>query len=556
MNRRSFLRNTGIAAGAASLIPSVLTQRGSAKSLPLNISGATPKGNRSPLSTTLDPWVPGTGEWDVTHINHLYRRAGFGATMAEITAAMSKTPSNVVDSLLDNSLTTGSNLPPAPTGSSEWLGVAPSQIDQKQIVTIYAEGMMSIRAQWTKLMADPATMLRERMVLFWANHFVVQEVDVYYPSMMYYYLDYFRRNPWGNFKQIVKDVTVSPAMLYYLGGYYNVRTGPNENYARELMELFTLGINDQSGNPNYTQTDIVEMAKALTGWNFDPNSLMAVFNVNDHDSTFKSIFTTDKQNYGLAASGDPSTVDVIDWLFTQRGNDIAYFICSELYQAFVYHDTTSAVAQQVIQGLATTFQNGNWELKPVLSQLLKSAHFFDTGNIGDQIKSPYDYMVGMLRSFNIPIDESNAITLFYRAFLDGNQELLDPPNVKGWPGYHTWISTTTLPALNDNFAGPLINNSATGIAGYGGNGFLMTDAQVIAWAKQFPNYSGQYSDFLNDVATYMCAFTPDQSVLTSRIQSKLPPNYYEWPSLSDTDKLSTLRVVMYQMMLLANYQLM
>ena len=491
--------------------------------------------------------------------------------MAEITAAALLTPGQAVDALLDNSLTTGSNLPQLPANSDQWLQKTPylgsdytQQVAQQ---TFYANAMMSIRTWWTKLMADSKTMMRERMVLYWANHFVVEESKVYYPQMMYNYLDYFRRNPWGNFKQMVKDVTVMPAMLVYLDGQYNVAVAPNENYARELMELFTLGILDQTGNPNYTQEDVEAMAKALTGWSINtpaspPNVLPAQFNVNNHDSTFKAIFTTTKQNFGLAASGDPSTVDVIDWLFNQRGTDIAYFICSGLYQAFVYHDTSSADAQAIITGMAQTFQNGNWELKPVLQQLLKSQHFFDSANIGAAIKAPYDYMVGMLRSFNITIDETNAGTLYYYGYYDGDQQLLDPPNVKGWPGYHTWISTTTLPARNDTFAGPLINNS-TGIGGIGANGFtgvtnggfLMADAQVTAWAKQFPNYSGQYDAFLNDVATFMCPFVPDKTVLDNRIRSKFS-NYYEWPSLSDSDKLSPIRIIMYQMMLLANYQLM
>jgi uncharacterized protein (DUF1800 family) len=425
MDRRAFLRTTGAAAGAASLIPALSAQCFAAR--PINTAVAAGGSNGRPeITSTLAPWAPGAGEWNVTTINHLFRRAGFGATYAEITAAKAMTPSAAIDALMDDALTTGNNLPAPPEHSADWLHVQPylgsdyNTLVKQQVDYSYA--VLAIRRQWISLMADPKTMMRERMTLFWLNHFVIEEQKVYYPQIIYNYVNYFRQHPWGNFKQMVKDVTISPAMLIYLDGQYSAGASPNENYARELMELFTLGVTDKFGSPNYTETDIQQVARALTGWTVNnsasaPNVLPAFYDVRRHDSTFKNPFGATKKDYGLAASG-VVTDDVIDLLFDKKGPQLAWYVCSKLYQQFIYHDTTSKSAIDIIDGMATTLssQSNNWELKPVIAQLLKSEHFFDMANIGAEIKSPFDFLLGLLRSLDLTVDQYQGGTLYYYAY--------------------------------------------------------------------------------------------------------------------------------------------
>jgi hypothetical protein len=327
------------------------------------------------------------------------------------------------------------------------------------------------------------------------------------------------------------------------------------------MELFTLGVTDKDGNPNYAEADIRELAKALTGYKIDyqapaPNVLPSLYNLNSHDATFKTIFGIKKQ-WGLASAGVSD--DVISLLFDQRKDQLAWYICSKLYQCFVYHDISGSSEQAIISSMAETFKASNWDIKPVLAELLKSEHFFDEANIGAEIKSPYDYSIGQLRSFDIFPDELQSGSLYYYNYALG-QSLLDPPNVKGWPGYHGWISTTTLPYRNIALAGQLLISKSIAALG-GGDGYgnshapiNLPDAALTTWAKQFASYTGDFDVFFGDLCNFFCA-QPPSAKAKADIQLLLPPNIYEWKNLSDTDKLSPMRQMIAGVMLLADYQL-
>ena len=570
MDRRSFLKSisTNTDAGA---ISAELTNSKHPISHPIEESSSRTSNfrNRFGIESTLAPWSPSTAQpWDVHTVNHLFRRGGFGATIGEIKAAIKKSPSEVVDSLLDESLLTRPTVPAIPSYSDSpnppgWLHVPPYfYTDFPTLNKDYMNANLKIRSHWTVQMAQPEVMLREKMTLFWMNHFVIEAKKIHFPQMSYYFLTYMRRNAWGNFKQMVKDVTTMPGMLQYLDGVLNVGTAPNENYARELLELFMMGVLDKNGNPNYTQDDIEAVAHVLTGWTVDtgsppPDVLQAMYAVNLHDSSLQKIFDSNKRQYNLAAANEPMDQDLIDHIFEKRGDQIAWFICSKLYQHFVYHEITTDAEKVIIQQLAEVFKV-NWSIKEVLALLLKSEHFFDEANIGSQIKSPYEYQVGLLRSFNIPIDELSAGTLYFYAFAS-SQVLLDPPNVKGWPGYHNWISTATLPFRNSVIATQLFvtqHLAAEGADGYGNNhtSIDLWDFMVLQWGQQFANYSGTFDSLLAEIATYLCAHTPSLKAL-AYIKSKLPPNTYEWTALKDAEKISPLRSIAKEILLLADYQL-
>ncbi|MDP4219394.1 MAG: DUF1800 family protein [Bacteroidota bacterium] len=579
MNRRSFLKSIGITAGTAIAADSFGASAQHQES-PLFLS--TNNRDRNVVTSTgLNEWVPTSAQpWDVHTINHLYRRAGFGASQSELKAILDpqtgKTPGQTVDALLNNSLLTRPTVPPIPTRADQeppqppsWLRVPLSAVytDTKVAEADYLHADMKIRAHWAVQMHQPEVMLREKMALFWMNHFVIESRKDYFPQMLYAHLTYMRQNAWGNFKQMVKDITVAPAMLFYLDGILNAGIAPNENYARELQELFTMGPLDKNGNPNYTQDDVEAIAHVLTGWRIhmeDPQMMVALY-ADRHDSSPQKIYDGQLRNYNLESAGVPMDMDLIDHIFELRADAIAWFMCSKFYQYFVYHQITTDAQRAIIQQLADTFKV-NWNVKDVLSLLLKSEHFFDEVNIGSQIKSPYEYLIGVLRAFDIPLynpgapidGELYAGTLYDLAFA-GSQELLNPPNVKGWPGYHNWMSTVTLPYRNVRIATPLLIGGslpATGQDGYGNSykSIDLWDYMVTSWGKQLSNYDGTFDDLLREIANYLCAQPPSATAL-QYVKSQLPPNTYEWASLNDSEKLSGLRQIANQILLLADYQL-
>ncbi len=579
MDRRSFLRSVGVTAAGTAVAASSssaadITSSPAAGGSP-QFSSPLNNNRQRILSSDLSPWAPSSGQWDVHTINHLYRRAGFGATQAEIKAASGKTPSQVVDALLDDSIPMRPTIPPLPSYSDDksqppaWLHVSPLVYNNSTVeMNDYSFANMKIRSHWAVQMNQPEVMLREKMTLFWMNHFVVEAKKVYFPQMMYNFLTYFRQNPWGNFKKMVSDVTTMPAMLYYLDGILNVKQAPNENYAREVQELFTMGVyykNDVT-KPNYTQADVEAVAHALSGWTVDsgapaPNVLPAFYDVTRHDASRQMIYDTTPRQYNLKAANAPNTTekDLFDHMFEMRGDQIAWYICSKLYQFFVYHDISGDSEKAIIDAMAVTFKNSNWEIKPVLAELLKSAHFFDEANIGAGIKSPYDHLIGLLRTFDIPIDELGGGTLFNYA-VGGSQVLLDPPNVKGWPGHHAWISTTTLP-YRDVIQAALAGNTGTlptlgGVDGYSVSNtypsILLPD--ILTWAKQLTNFSGVFDDFVKEMATYLCAHVPSDTVLNTVVKNGYPAGY-EWASLNDAIKIPILHILLTRIMSLADFQL-
>jgi uncharacterized protein (DUF1800 family) len=316
---------------------------------------------------------------------------------------------------------------------------------------------------WFDTIVKENLSIREKMTLLWTNHFVTGQANGKQACHTYQYLQTCRANALGNFKKFAYDISIDPAMLIYLNGNQNfVRNGKsfvNENYARELMELFTLGLIDpNSGSPNYTETDIQNAARALTGWQPSTTApFTGVFNSALHDTTSKT-FMGRTGNWGLQ--------DVIDIIFEQgtpAGFNVAYFACQKIYQAFVYYVPNDTV----VRAMANVMLQNNFEILPVMQALLSSAHFYDANVIGSMPKSPAEYMGSLVREFALTYpafdptdppakapdssgritytDTNQTLTLITQAAMSVSQgqELLNPPNVKGWPGGHNWISTGT-----------------------------------------------------------------------------------------------------------------
>lgn len=369
------------------------------------------------ITGSINQFVPTAQKlWDKKRIQHFYRRVGFGANSNEINQALSQTPSSFVE----NTINAAINLPL--TNPPSWAFMVESEytnIDE-QMVEQHKEWYL----EWENDMLNNS--LRGRFTFFWSNHFVTRMEDYWCSSWMYNYYSVLQQYSFGNFKEFVKAIGLSPAMLIFLNGYQNTADEPNENYARELFELFTLGVNN-----GYTQEDIVETARALTGYtSINEYCAPISFDINDFDSTSKTIF---------GKTGEWGYEDVIDILFEERGSQIATYICEKLYKYFVSPEVDSII----ISELANTFISNNFELAPVYKQLFKSEHFFDENAIGTIVKSPFDVFNIYFRETGFTTDSELLLNSIWLSSEIG-QTIFEPVDVAGWQGNHDWINSSTL----------------------------------------------------------------------------------------------------------------
>jgi uncharacterized protein (DUF1800 family) len=259
---------------------------------------------------------------------------------------------------------------------------------------------------------------------------------------------------------MVRAVTTDPGMLRYLNGYLNTKSAPDENYGRELQELFTVG---KDGGAKYMEEDVKSAAKVLTGWRIDAN-FNPVFDSTRHDTTnktFSAFYNNTVITGKAAANGALETDEMLTMIFQKP--EVAKYICRKIYRYFVYYAFDDVVEKNIITPLANAFIANNFEIKPVLKLLFSSEHFYDALYVGCQIKSPVDHVVGFLRQYEITFP--NAISDYADAyFLYNNmvnqlnnmgQNPVDPPNVSGWPAYYQapdfnelWINSDTLPKRN------------------------------------------------------------------------------------------------------------
>ncbi|MEZ4810186.1 MAG: DUF1800 domain-containing protein [Allomuricauda sp.] len=373
-------------------------------------------------SSTLAPY---TTPLDELRAAHLYRRLGFSASVQTINAAVGLTAGTLVDNLVDQALAT----PPIPAPAwADWTD-ANYPADDDLAGQLRRAQVEEFSTAYGNALLD--NNLRDRISFFWSNHFVT-ELDVYNcNSFLYYYINCLQRNAVGNFKTFVSEIGLTSAMLYYLDGVSNRGNNPNENYARELYELFTLG----EGN-NYTEQDIIETAKAISGYTErgEEGCTQVMFDPQDFNTGNKTIF---------GQTGNWGYNDVIDILFNERANEISWFICKKLYEFFVHPDATGQEggnALEIIDGLAQTFRNNNFEIAPVLRQLFKSQHFFDDTAIGVIIKSPFDLYLHLIKETGFAYDDGTVINVIDACGLIG-QQLFDPYDVAGWQRDRQWINT-------------------------------------------------------------------------------------------------------------------
>ena len=328
--------------------------------------------------------VPYTGAWTKSEAAHLLRRTMFGATNQQILDAVSNGMNTTVASLLQipvisDPLTYDSNDATSAVGTTWITSVYPSDVTNAQLTE--NARIKSLAAWIMKRVNTENLSIAEKMCVFWQNHFSATVASDARATYNYHML--LRSHALGNFKQMVKDVTIDPCMLLFLNGATNTLYSPNENYARELLELFTIGKGPQIGPGDYTnykEEDVAAGAKILTGYLVDGlrsttlPSPVATYTSFLHDTSTKQL-STHFGSVTVPNAGANEYSNYIDIIFQQP--QVATYICTKLYRYFVNYDLTPAVMTDVIPEMAATMIANNYDILPVVEQLLKSEHFYD-----------------------------------------------------------------------------------------------------------------------------------------------------------------------------------
>jgi len=354
---------------------------------------------------------------------HLLNRTSFAAGVEDISAFAGLTREQAVERLFAWTRNPPATPPPAwvnePFESPRRLR-GMTEESRKLALREMFQKAFELQSWWhTEMLATPSP-FTEKMTLFWHNHFVSSQQKVRSPQLMYRQNALLRRHAFGNFGELLHAVARDPAMVIYLDSASNRKGQPNENFAREVMELFTLG------EGNYGERDIKEAARAFTGWSINPDTGEFVFRRMAHDEGAKTV---------LGRTGNLDGDAVLDILLAQP--QTAEFVVAKLWREFVSPDPDRAGVKRI----GRVFRDAGYDIRAALRALLTSDAFYAPQNRAALVKSPVDLVVGTLRQFNFATGE---VMPFVFAANQLGQRLFVPPNVKGWPGGEAWINSTTL----------------------------------------------------------------------------------------------------------------
>ena len=389
-----------------------------------------------PNHVLLQPYRPTPADpFDAVKAAHLLNRAGFGGTASEIGKALELGPAKAVDWLLDFG-----NVPAAKQGKDvpDLSSIDGYGVDYRETLRRVAAGKtpqekMALRmklqrangeairatvAWWLRRMAYGPHPLQEKLALFWHGHFTTSDKDERSATYMWRQNELLRANGAGNFRAFARAISRDPAMLDYLNNNSNRKQHPNENYARELMELFTLGIG------NYTEPDVKEAARAFTGWAHDGDDF--IFRRGQHDDGTKNF---------MGVTGNLNGDDVIDVILSKPA--CGRFVAGKLFRFFAHDEPDDSL----VNALGRQLQQNNYELRPTLRTILTSRAFYGPVAIGSQIKSPIQLMLGTIRQVGLEMPPDGGLLYALREM---GQVPFQPPNVRGWPGGRMWINTSTL----------------------------------------------------------------------------------------------------------------
>jgi len=389
-------------------------------------------------------------EWNYTTAAHLLNRAGFGGPPAEIEKLVALGPDRAVDGFVDFEKI------PDDTPDPEWAKPDPDRREKFEAARKAGEEerrrllrleqqtqrqrMMDLRGWWFQRMAQGPRPFQEKMVLFWHGHFATSMEKVREAYLMWRQNELFRRLATGNWLQLLTEVARDPAMLVWLDQAQSRKEHPNENFAREVMELFALG------EGHYTEQDITEAARALTGWSYDRMTQRFAERPFQHDTSNKTV---------LGKTGELDAEDVLEQIVAQP--QAARFITAKLWNFFA----GQPASEELTTALADLFRQHGNNFKPVLRAMLRSEEFYAPSLIRAQVKSPVQWLVGSVRMLEVKLPPPMVCWGLTRNL---GQDLFAPPNVKGWDGGLSWITTNNLLARY-NEAAVLVQGDTSLLAG-------------------------------------------------------------------------------------------
>lgn len=358
-------------------------------------------------------------------IEHLFQRAGFGATPAQMKEFGEKSPEKALKFLLtDSEKINQLQIIDEETAIVMKKKTIRNMLDKnglsaeeiKEQVKEYREKLTDLNFSWVKNMASGESMLREKMTLFWHGHFACR---LRQPLLVQVQNNVIRENALSKFSDLLLAISKDPGMLQFLNNQQNKKNSPNENFAREVMELFTLG------RGNYTEKDIKEAARAFTGWGANPKGEF-VFRTNQHDDGEKTF---------QSKTGNFKGEDILNIIL--QNPKTSTFICTKIYRYFV----NEIVDYQIIEQMTKRFRSTDYDIKDLMEYIFKSDWFYKQENIGTRIKSPVELLVGLQRNFGIQFERKQSVLFIQKSL---GQILFYPPNVAGWSGGKNWIDSSTL----------------------------------------------------------------------------------------------------------------
>ncbi|MFD1630085.1 DUF1800 domain-containing protein [Pseudopedobacter beijingensis] len=373
---------------------------------------------------------------DIENVKHLYARAGFGIHYKELQQVKKMSLNKVVDKIFhDSSKYKPIDFIEKPKDQPQYSTLSAEERRERQRMA--NEQTRELNIAFLNKMATDEAFLREKMTLFLHGHFACRQQNAPYTIQQLNNIQ--RKNALGNFKTLTIEVSQSRAMLSFLNNQQNRKGKPNENFARELMELFTLGVG------NYTENDVKAAARAFTGWMYNKEGEFE-FRPKVHDDGVKKFFGKEG-----SFNGD----DIMDMIFARK--EAAYFLSKKMYRFFV-NETPN---ERHIQQMADLFYKKNYEIKPLLKFMFTSSWFYDDVNKGNKIKTPIEFIAGLNRQFYINYENKAVLLRFQQAL---GQTLFYPPNVSGWPQGKDLIDSSSL-MLRLKMPSTIINNGILEIQG-------------------------------------------------------------------------------------------
>ena len=389
-------------------------------------------------------------KWDFTTAAHLLNRAGFGGTPDDIDRLAALDPEKAVLSLINYESI------PDSTANPDWAKPDPDRFQRLQAIRtadpdtrktlqqqeqrMQRQRSIELKHWWLERMANTSRPLQEKMTLFWHGHFATSEQKVREAYLMWRQNDLFRQHATGNWLQLLLAMAQDPAMLVWLDQAQSRRDHPNENFAREVMELFTLG------EGHYTEKDVTEAARALTGWGYD---------LRDEQFIQRPRFRDDGDKTFLGVTGNLNGADVLQQIVAQP--QAARFISAKLWNFFA----GEPASDELVTALADRFRAGGMNFKPLLAGIFYSEEFYSDSIIRNQVKSPVQWLVGSSRELERDIPGPYIAYGLTRTL---GQDLFAPPNVKGWDGGLSWINTSNLLARY-NYAAFLVEGDTSVLSG-------------------------------------------------------------------------------------------